>query len=456
MKSRRFKFRILICLLLVITIFFMVSSQEAAGFVGRPSSSATLTATAKVLMPELPTAVLDLSMPAQKEISPELYFPLCVKVWDFNGRTDIEGACYVARFYNAGHAQVGEDVELKLQVLEEEEEEAELECASNFISFSGIANLSGQAEGCYYVYIYRVGCGCEEDKVLPFASSGDTNIKECCSCPCLSCLYLYEDKETLIPYSEDFLRPGCTADWCCGCLCTEQSIKNRIYLKKTPPKKRGGKGFGSAKIIPAPETKSVFGEEDPEKGELISGKGEVRTLLDGQKTLLLSFPKGNCSVLIPEGAASPETEIILRALEPGALPPAPEGQQFASFCFEIEGIEGELSKNARISVPYTEDDLEMVAGNPFELKLAYWNEFKEAWVIMPTFVDTKDKILTSSSRHLGIWAVVSSKAGKSAPPIEPEKPKPSQAENFIQSKVISPIREAYHSIVNWLKELLPG
>lgn len=452
MKSKQFIFLALSCMILVLAIFFMSLSQDASG---SASSEVSLAVTAKVVMLDLPTAVLDISMPAEMNTASFVYFPIDVEMGDFNGVNDLGNSNYVARFFNAGHAQIGEDVALELSVSGKGDEKVEvdqLDNESNIMKLSGTAELPGVAEGYYYVFIFQIEG--DNEKILPFASGWEETKNSCCSGTNLSYLYISTDRDSLIPVSEDFLLPGCTEDWCCGCFCTGGNIKNRILLKTPPPNKKNVNNFWRI-VTQKQEQQEQTPPENESLVEVVYGEMEVKAMLSETKNLKLTVLNSGCCILIPYGAADPGTLVCLRVLEPENLPKSPDGQVFGSVCFEIKCFEKELSKNIRISIPYTEEDLEIVGGDTSKLKLAYWDEVKEKWIIMPTLVDEEEMRLNTISRHLGLWTVLSPQPAEPISSISPQADRPEiNPIKYINSKLITPIVDACNSVINWLKGLL--
>jgi hypothetical protein len=131
----------------------------------------------------------------------------------------------------------------------------------------------------------------------------------------------------------------------------------------------------------------------------------------------LTSPDGRYSVSFPQGAVLGDAVVTLKPYSKDLLRGAPAHAKPGATCFEITGLTGLLSKDATVTVVYSADDLAAAGGDPSQLKLAYYDAAQNAWVILPTQVDTGSSTLTTTTNHLSVWAVMvsSSTTGTSAP-----------------------------------------
>jgi hypothetical protein len=114
--------------------------------------------------------------------------------------------------------------------------------------------------------------------------------------------------------------------------------------------------------------------------------------------------------------------VTLQPYSMNQLSPAPSGAKLGATSFEITGLAGLLSKDASVLVKYSSDDLAAAGGDASQLKLAYWDAAQNQWVILPTQVNTQGMTLTTSTNHMGIWAVmVSSSTSAGSPAGAPTK-----------------------------------
>jgi len=130
----------------------------------------------------------------------------------------------------------------------------------------------------------------------------------------------------------------------------------------------------------------------------------------------LTTSGGRYSVSFPQGSVLADVVVTIKPYPREKLQPAPAGAQLGLTCFEISGLSGLLSKDATIRVAYSADDLAAAGGDASLLTLSYWDSVQNAWVILPTQVNTQDMTLTGTTNHLSVWTVmVSSSAGAVAP-----------------------------------------
>jgi hypothetical protein len=136
----------------------------------------------------------------------------------------------------------------------------------------------------------------------------------------------------------------------------------------------------------------------------------------------LASPDGRYSVSFPQGAVLSDVVVTLQPYSMNQLSPAPSGAKLGATSFEITGLAGLLSKDASVLVKYSSDDLAAAGGDASQLKLAYWDAAQNQWVILPTQVNTQGMTLTTSTNHMGIWAVmVSSSTSAGSPAGAPTK-----------------------------------
>lgn len=141
------------------------------------------------------------------------------------------------------------------------------------------------------------------------------------------------------------------------------------------------------------------------------------TLTPGSAGTLTS-PDGRYSIMFPQGAVLGDAVVTLKPYTRDQLPSAPAGATLGATCFEITGLSGLLSKDATVQVKYSADDLAAAGGDASHLKLTYYDAAQNAWVILPTQVDTGSTTLTATTNHLSVWAVMvssSTTGGSSAP-----------------------------------------
>jgi hypothetical protein len=138
------------------------------------------------------------------------------------------------------------------------------------------------------------------------------------------------------------------------------------------------------------------------------------TVSPGSPTTLVT-PDGRYSVSFPQGAVFSNVNVTLKAYAHDQLQSAPSGAKLGTSSFEITGLSGLLSKDATVKVKYSADDLAAAGGDASQLKLAYYDTAQNAWVILPTMVETGSKTLTATTNHLSVWAVMISSSTTGTP-----------------------------------------
>jgi hypothetical protein len=184
---------------------------------------------------------------------------------------------------------------------------------------------------------------------------------------------------------------------------------NTVEFKVKPDLKDlpAGKYTVSSKIIL--ESGRVLDEKTSTvemKEEYVPPPTESSVTLTPGSPGTLASPDARYSVVFPQGAVLSDVVVTLKPYSRESLRPAPEGAGLGATCFEITGLAGLLSKNATVRATYSADDLAVAGGDASQLKLAYWDTAQNQWVILHTQLSSKDLKLTTTTNHLGIWAIL--------------------------------------------------
>jgi hypothetical protein len=130
------------------------------------------------------------------------------------------------------------------------------------------------------------------------------------------------------------------------------------------------------------------------------------------------------SVIFPAGAVISETDVITQQISPAQLPPSPRNAKPSGTCFKVDGLNGLLSKEATITVKYTNADLDSVGGDASSLVLARWDEGDSRWTFLPTTVDANARTLVVTTNRLSIWAVMALEGPAAKPTTYTPGPEP--------------------------------
>jgi len=139
------------------------------------------------------------------------------------------------------------------------------------------------------------------------------------------------------------------------------------------------------------------------------------TLTPGSAGTLTS-PDGRYSISFPQGAVLGEAAVSLKPYARENLPEAPANAKLGATSFEVTGLSGLLSKEATVQVTYSAEDLAAAGGDTTKLKLAYYDAAQNAWVILPTKVNSGSTSMTTTTNHLSVWAVLVSSSTSGGTP----------------------------------------
>jgi len=165
----------------------------------------------------------------------------------------------------------------------------------------------------------------------------------------------------------------------------------------------------------------------------------------------LQTPDGRYSVIFPRGSVFSAVDVSLKGYSYNQLQPAPQGAKLGTSSFEITGLSGLLSKDATVKVKYSADDLTAAGGDASKLKLSYYDAANSAWVILPTTVDAQAMILSTTTNHLSVWAVMvsssttGSPASASAPVATTAQGSPPPLTVILISLAIAVLAAGYHT-----------
>lgn len=158
----------------------------------------------------------------------------------------------------------------------------------------------------------------------------------------------------------------------------------------------------------------------------------------------LSSPDGRYIVSFPQGAVLGDGIVTLKPYSIEKLQKAPPNAKLGATSFEITGLTGLLSKDAIVKVTYTSDDLTAAGGDASQLKLAYFDTAQNAWVILPTQVDSQAKTLTSTTNHLSVWAIMVSSTTSDKVPSAQATKSPLPVILILASLALAVIAAKYH------------
>jgi hypothetical protein len=120
----------------------------------------------------------------------------------------------------------------------------------------------------------------------------------------------------------------------------------------------------------------------------------------------LQTDDGRIIINFPQGAVLGEAKVSLQSYPPEQLPPPPTGLTAATTCFRVDGLNGLLTKEAKMTVKYSSADLQKAGGDASKLRLARWDEVSNQWTVLKTSVDKPTMTLIASTNQFSLWAVM--------------------------------------------------
>ena len=131
------------------------------------------------------------------------------------------------------------------------------------------------------------------------------------------------------------------------------------------------------------------------------------TIQNGNGELYFSLPEGT-RMLNREG--KPPAMIMIDPITPSELPPSPSDDSVILMPFSIHPALT-IDPIMKVTIHYDEGKLD--AGiNEEDLVLAYYDEAREKWVMLPTEVDVEANTVTAWVSHTSIFAILSNIAGE--------------------------------------------
>jgi hypothetical protein len=155
------------------------------------------------------------------------------------------------------------------------------------------------------------------------------------------------------------------------------------------------------------------------KSTYIAPPKETSITLTPQDTAVLASSDNVTIISFPAGAAIADVTVTLKPFALENLPTLPAGAQAGGTCFEVDGLSGLLSKDATISVRYSDADLAVAGGDASKLVLARYDSSDNKWTLLNTNVNRDTTTLSATTNRFSTWAVVTTSsplAGRSGIP----------------------------------------
>ncbi|MGD1004399.1 MAG: hypothetical protein ABR887_03160 [Methanoregulaceae archaeon] len=147
------------------------------------------------------------------------------------------------------------------------------------------------------------------------------------------------------------------------------------------------------------------------KSSYVAPSQEVDITLTPNKPSILSSSDGRFTINFPAGAVLSNVNVALKPITKDQLPAAPESAKLGSTCFQVDGLSGLLSKEAKVQVKYSSADLDAAGGDASKLVLSRYDESDGKWTLLKTDVDKGAMILSTTTNRFSIWTVMVSSGG---------------------------------------------
>jgi len=158
------------------------------------------------------------------------------------------------------------------------------------------------------------------------------------------------------------------------------------------------------------------------KSNYVAPPTEEGITLTPQDAAVLVSSDNVTTISFPAGAVIADVAVSLKAFSRANLPTLPAGLKAGGTCFQVDGLSGLLSKDATISVRYSDADLAAAGGDVSKLILARYDTSDSKWTLLNTNVNRDTNTLSATTNRFSTWAVVATsssytggKSGSSAP-----------------------------------------
>ncbi len=149
------------------------------------------------------------------------------------------------------------------------------------------------------------------------------------------------------------------------------------------------------------------------KGSYLVPSQETSIILTPQNPAVLASADGRISVSFPAGASINDLTVTLKPVSQDALPTIMTDAKAGGTCFEIDGLSGILSKDATISVKYSDADLAVAGGDASNLVLARYDQSDRKWTQLQTNLNRDTTTLSATTNRFSTWAVMTSTSQRS-------------------------------------------
>lgn len=142
------------------------------------------------------------------------------------------------------------------------------------------------------------------------------------------------------------------------------------------------------------------------KSSYIAPSPDTNVTLTPQAPSVLASSDGRITISFPAGAVINDITVTLKPFSLNNLPTLMTDAKAGGTCFQVEGLSGILSKDATISVKYSDADLAVAGGDASKLVLARYDQSDSKWTQLETNVNKDTTTLSATTNRFSTWAVM--------------------------------------------------
>jgi hypothetical protein len=149
------------------------------------------------------------------------------------------------------------------------------------------------------------------------------------------------------------------------------------------------------------------------KSTYIAPSQDTSVTLTPNDPAVLASSDGRISISFPAGAVINDIRVTLKPFARDQLPTILTDAKAGGTCFQVDGLSGILSKDATISVQYSDDDLAVAGGDAANLVLARYDQSDSRWTQLTTTVNKDTSTLSATTNRFSTWAVMTTSSQRS-------------------------------------------
>jgi hypothetical protein len=133
---------------------------------------------------------------------------------------------------------------------------------------------------------------------------------------------------------------------------------------------------------------------------------EVSITLSPQSPGILATRDGSISIMFPQGAVLDSTKVTLKPVALENVLASPEKATMGSTVFSVDGLSGLLTKDATMTVKYSQEDINAAGMDPSKLIFARFDRGTNTWSLMRPTLDRNAGTISINTNRFSIWAVM--------------------------------------------------